>query len=190
MDIKLIKLYQGPCYLPQDVVKDRTLSPTSEPQDIKRWWTNATEEFKKLVFEKRTKDENIEAVGVIIEQLSDVTIYAHQYGNKKYTSPQIVPNEDIREIVDLKETTDEPKLGDRVLVHWVDASHNNTPISFEEAANDWEGIIDITQWGFLIHRNDERVMLGGSWNKNVGKFKYITAIPRENVRSMVRLEKK
>ena len=190
MDIKLIKLYRGSCYLPQDVIKDRTLHPTSDPQDIKRWWLNAKPEFKEMVLFKRDEDERIEAVGTVVEKLPDVTIFSHQFEEafNRHSNPQIVPNEDVREIVDLSTTGGRAEIGDMVLVRWVDASHNNTPLTFKEAAKDWEGVIYVIQTGFLIHKNGVRIMLGGRYNED-GKFKYITAIPAENVKSMTKLRR-
>ena len=193
MDIKLIKLYRGSFYLPQLVPNNRNLSFRAEAQDIKSWWSEASPKFKETVLSERKEteygpaDEYIEAVGVIIEQLNDVTIFSHQWEDRlnKHTSPQVIASSDIIEIVSIKEAPKRVEIGSMVKVAWVDASHNITPLTTEEASSGWKGTIELTQFGFLIHQNEQRVMIGGRYLDRTKQYKFVQAIPTSCVRSMV-----
>jgi len=182
MDIKLFKLRGNPYYLPPAMVRDRTLSATDGPQDIKGWWTNGTREFKESVLANGGEGGHVEAVGVVIEKLDDVTLFSHEYNEKfnRHTNPQVIANKNIIETLPLRMVSKEPTEGDMVCTHWTDASHNNIPVTIDDIRDD-RGIMDIIQLGFLMHRNEERIIMGGSYNPRDKRYRYLGAIPTVNI---------
>lgn len=171
-----------PCHLPPHVAKDRTLSPTDGSQNIGAWWVNAKPEFKETVLAEGEGNNNIEAVGIIIEKLPDVTIFSHEYNEKfnRHTNPQVIANKDVIKIIPLKETNRKPTGGDMICTRWIDASHNNTPTTIDEIKN-VKGTMDIIQLGFFMHGDEERVIIGGMRDPRCQKYSYLGAIPTTNI---------
>ncbi len=182
MDIKLFKLSKHPCYLPPQVARERTLAPAGDSQYIVDWWVSAEPKFKETVLSERETAGSIEAVGVIIEKLDDVTIFSHEFNEKfnRHTNPQVIANRDIVEVLSLKETNRKPTSGDMVCTRWIDASHNNTPATIDEIRN-VKGTMDIAQLGFFMHGDEERVIVGGTRDLKCQKYSYLGAIPTINI---------
>lgn len=197
-NIKLIKLYRQPFYLPRSVgdVNDRNFSSRGVGKGVANWWINATSAFKEKVLSERKEteygpaDDYIEAVGIVVVKIDEVTIFSHQWEEKSdgHTHPQVIANKDIIEIKPLKEVDGDVKYyGDMVVFDWLDASHNTSPLKLEEAASGWDGLIKITQTGYLLHRDERRVMIGGRYLPRTKQYKFIDGIPTENVGKMIRL---
>lgn len=184
----LLKLYRHSRYLPP-VDWSHNSSPTGKTQDIKNWWIKAKDELKKSVLDKREKDEYVEAVCTIISELPDVTIFSHEHYTEGggHANPQVISNEDIISITPLRKTSRMPVAGEMACVEWIDASHNSTPATIEEVENS-SGVVGITQLGFLMHKNEERVIIGGRYNSKYKKYRYLGAIPTVNITKMTVLE--
>lgn len=176
-------------YLPPNEKKVTTLNPRGSVKDVLSWYENATPAFKKELFSRRTADEDIYAVATVIKKLPKVTIFSHGYNSrfKRHSNPQIVPNSDIKSIRVLKGCKDRVRCKDMVYVEWVDATHNNTPATVKDVAKDY-GLVDICQFGFLMHRNKKRVFIGGRYNKEDKKYRFLEAVPVENIRKLVKLK--
>jgi|GEM_PF-3476717 hypothetical protein len=189
MDIKLFNLHRYPYYLPPHVIRDRTLFPADGPQNIKDWWVNARPEFRELVLAEKDVGDSVEAVGIIVERPDVVTIFSHEYNEKlnRHTNPQVIANSDIIEVLPLKETSKKPAAGDMIYAQWIDASHNNIPATINEIAG-VRGIVTISQFGFFMHGDSERVIIGGSYSAKTKKYSYLGAIPTVTISKVTVME--
>ena len=188
MEISLLKLRRGSLYLPPPN-RELTLSSALASQNVDEWWKESSEEFKKKVLAKQDKVYDIEAIGIVIAKLDDVTIFSHEYGEKhdKHTNPQVIANEDVASITTLKKTSRVPKIGEMAYMEWVDATHNNSPATLKDLETA-EGIVKVIQLGFLLHLNEERIFTGGRYTKGLDRYKYLSAVPACNVKELVALE--
>lgn len=190
MEIKLLKLYCHPYVLPP-VVWHHNSSPMGEKQDIPSWWTKSDPKFKKEVFEKRERDDDIDAVCVVISKLPKVTIFCHSYSldDGFFANPQVIANKDIKEVKDLVKVKDDASQGDMIYAEWEDASINRGAKTFEEVEKSY-GLVKSAQLGFLIHKNEKRVYIGGRFNHSYKKYRQLEAIPTGNILKMVKLQVK
>ena len=183
-NIFLLKLKRGPTHLPKPV-RLGTGAVTTGKLNIVDFWTNATEETKEDVFQERTRDYNIEAVGFVISSLDGVTIFSttKTQNNDAFTNPWVIADKNIANKTELKPgnpTADKSKI---VVINWHDATHNFRESTIEILRLK-PGIIKTTTVGFLIDTNDTRVMIASRHNLENNTYRDSWGIPQGMIQNL------
>jgi len=157
-----------------------------EKLDVTYWWKKSSPEFSNKVFNKRTKDLNLETVVFILNETEDVLIFCSIVGVDTVLprNVKIISKENIKQRESLKTCKETPKVGDRVLVKFEDTVTNYNIGSIEEILKnvkyDKPSVV-----GYLMSNPDEDVtMVSLVKNIDLNEYKYVMAIPKEVVKDI------
>jgi len=183
-NIFLLKLKRGPTHLPKPV-RLGTGAVTSEKVNIIDYWTNAAKETKEDVFQERTRDYNIEAIGFVISSLDGVTIFAttKTQNNDAFANPWVIADKNIASKTELKHGNPTARKNEIVAINWHDATHNFRESTIEILKLK-PGIIKSTTVGFLIDTDDVRAMIASRHNLENNTYRDSWGIPQGMIQSL------
>jgi len=183
-NVFLLKLKRGPTHLPKPL-RLGTGAVTTGKVDIVDFWTNATKETKEDVFQERTKDYNIEAIGFVISSLDGVTIFAttKTQNNDAFTNPWVIADKNIASKTELKPGSSKANKSEIVAIDWNDATHNFREFTVE-VIRLYSGVLRSTTVGFLVDSNKIRAVLAARHNLENNTYRDTLGIPRGMIQSL------
>ncbi|MFH1648720.1 MAG: hypothetical protein ABIA11_03295 [Patescibacteria group bacterium] len=183
-NIYLLKLKRGPTHLPKPT-RLGTGAVTTGKVNITDFWKNATEETRNDVFQERTRDYNIEAIGFVIASLDGVTIFSttQTQNNDAYANPWVIADKNIASRTELKPGKTTADKGEFVLINWNDATHNFRENTIE-VYKLTSGVVKSNTVGFLIDNNDERIIIASRHNLEKDTYRDSWGIPKGMIKSI------
>jgi len=182
-----LQLYKPPFYLYPP--KNWEGTDSVKKDDAFEWWDKSDQKFISEVLEKRKIDSDLETIGHILDDRSDVVIFSSYFYVEKsrYRLVQVIPKIDVKSIKEIRLSNESAQVGDAVCVQWEDPiiypNDEGTVHDLREKCK----TVHITRLGYLIHKSEEGVYTSSL--KNIKKDGFYRETMLNPIKSVEKIHK-